>query len=125
MIKAIKVNTPRGEVRHIIETDPTGAFTHLTQQEIADSLGLIPKIMFNPANLHLNMWDALDVGYQHGGGLLVGAATISENLSYNFPGDPPLKPIAKYIRGTEVAYQYEYGLMMVEKYGELTAARMD
>ena len=125
MVQAIEVNTSKGQVKYIIETDPTKSFTLASEQDIMDSLGLIPQIIFNSSHSHLNLWDALDAGYMHGGGLLVGEGQIGEDLSYIFPGDQPLKPLAKYIRDNEVAYQYQYGIMMVEKEGKLTATRMD
>lgn len=110
---------------YTVKVDPTESFIHLSDQDVLDSLGLIPQIMFDSSNSRLNMWDALNAGYQHGGGLFVGEGRIGKDLSYNFPGDPPLKPLAKYTRGEEVAYQYQYGLMMVEKDGKLTPTRMD
>lgn len=125
MIDALKVQTSQGAVTYAVETDPTEAFTNISPQVIMDSLGYIPQIMFNVQHRNLSMWDALNAGYQHGGGLFEMEATIGEDLSYNFPGDQPLKPLAKYTRGNEVAYQYQYGLMMVEKNGKLTATRMD
>ena len=125
MIEALDVSTAQGQIKYVVETDPAKSFTHISDEDIIDSLGLIPQIMFNPKHRDLNMWDALDAGYQHGGGLFVGDGTIDKDLSYNFPGDPPLKPLAKYTRGSEVAYQYQYGVMIVEKNGELTATRMD
>ena len=125
MIGALEVHNGKGWIKLIVETDPTKSFTHIPDQDIMDSLGLIPQIMLNPKHQDLNMWDGLNAGYIHGGGLFIGEATIGEDLSYNFPGDPPLFPLAKYIRGLEVAYQYKYGLMMVEKDGKLTATRMD
>lgn len=123
----VKVNLNRtGEHTYAIRTDPTKSFTHITQHDILNSLGLIPQIMFNPNHTQLNMWDALNAGYQHGGGLLtIKEATIGKDLSFNFPGDPPLMPIARYTRGSEVTYQYESGLMMIEKEGKLTATQMD
>ena len=125
MIHAIDVTNINGQIRHVVEFDPTKSFTNKPHSWIADSLGLIPSIMFNPAHSHLNLWDALHAGYQHGGGLFVGEGEIDQDLSYTYPGDPPMKPLAKYTRGLEVAYQYQYGLMMVEKDGKLTPTRMD
>jgi hypothetical protein len=125
MIQATSTQNDQGWVDYSIETDPTKSFTDISHQDIANSLGLVSQIMFDVRASKLNMWDALDRGYQHRGGLLVGNATIGDDLSYNFPGDPPLKPLAKYTRGKEIAYQYQYGLMMVEKEGKLTATRMD
>ena len=125
MLDAIEVHNGKGWIKHAVETDPTKSFTHISDKDIIYSLGLVPQIMFDPNNSDLNMWDGLNAGYVHGGGLFIGEGTINEDLFYIFPGDPPLKPLAKYTRGDEIAYQYQYGLMMVEKDGKLTPTRMD
>ena len=120
--------TANNQANQTVEIDPTRSFTNLTlnQKDWLETLGLVPQIIFNPDHSKLNLWDAINAGYQHGGGIRsFDGAKMDVNLSYTYPDDPPLKPIARYIRGKETAYQYQYGLMMIERDGKFVATRMD
>jgi len=87
--------------------DPNKKFGHMTDQELADSLGLIPTF------IELEDEDVITAAlnrYQFGGPSMKGG-TVDSNGVYLFPEDPPLEPYATCMAGGKTIYVYAYGMI--------------
>ena len=129
-----------------IVIDPADHYKDVRVEKIQRSLGLIPEMFLatakHPELIPLDLWDAMDMQYKHGGGLwnmtndsyelesdgtlLYGQGTEEE--------DPPLRPLAKFIRISpndgvrEVLYQYPHAIIVIQTPdlpGSWRVSRMD
>ena len=91
-----------------------------------DELGMLPDFINQndkrPARVQF------DANYQHGGGWHPIKGFIHrKGLTLEYPGDPPLEPIAMWPLRDEMIVVYRYGLVAIfqTKTGAFEVARMD
>ena len=118
-------NLPESPITLKVEIDPFDNYNHIEIPKLVELLGLIPALIQDPKFADLPLWDALNAAYQHGSGLsILEDFEIGPNFTLTYLGDKSFTPIAKYTRNSQVAYHYLYGLMLIDKEGTLTVARM-
>ena len=90
-----------------------------------DHVGMICKWLspLNPCSAR----DQLNQAYSHGGGWQPFAGfTLGADNSLNYPGDPPLKPIAKMRLRDELITQYDHAwVAIIQRDRSFEACRMD
>ena len=81
-----------------------------------EHLGLIPFWLSDddpdPA------WKQIDKNYQHGGGWTVsggGKWRMDENHVLSYPGDPPLRPLARALLRDELILFYDHAMVAIEQ----------
>ena len=109
--------------------DPLNKFSKYSEQEIFDTLGVLPQWVINESYFDKDLFAALDTQYCCGM-YKSDNVTISENGIYKYDNgeekDDHLYPLIKIIRGEETFYQYLYGLVsIVQEDGSSYATRMD
>lgn len=112
-------------MKYIATLDPLAKFTHVDDEYIKQSLGLLPGWVVNSEFENVPLKKALND--QYGFGMYENEeASIDENGVYKYPSDEDLYPLVKIIRGNEIFYQYEYALIaIVQKDGSSYCSRMD
>jgi hypothetical protein len=98
----------------------------LNPEMTPEHLGLIPLWIRNedpdPA------WKQIDKNYAHGGGWRHGTMNFKMGHGFvlNYPGDPPLKPLAQaWLRDERVLFYRHAIVAIVQKDGSFEVARID
>lgn len=91
-----------------------------------DELGLIPSFIAQgdprPAR------EQFDERYAHGGGWypIKGFKAIGASSRLQYPGEPPLSPIAAFTLRDEMIVVYRYGLVAIfDRHGDFEVAKLD
>jgi len=114
-----------------IHLDPTGAFAKATPEALLDACGYVALWMHEAQVIEdehqpESLWDYIDECYGFPMCLMSGGS-IDENGIYNYPGDPALPPVAKWITDNEMIYMYQYAILAFvdRKTGVARVTRVD
>jgi len=90
-----------------------------------DELGMIPD--FINQNDPRPAREQFDANYKHGGGWRPMTGFTNNGVILNYPGDPPLEPIAMWPLRGEMIVVYPYGIVAIfsTKDGSFEVARLD
>jgi hypothetical protein len=117
-----------------MDVDPLGAYPHVTNGTIIDSMGLLPQILSGYFGLEPTFKIMAEKGYTETAGfkpfwstdMSAPTATVEDNGVYQYPGDPARSPLAKLSSEDEDCYIYESGFIAVkDEEGKWLTARLD
>ena len=108
-------------MRNII-IDPLKKF-NVPPETIIEACGIIPNWVFNKSLMHIDTLEALKTQYQFPTYPMGGE--IDKEGIYHYPEDPDLYPLVKMVRGEDIIYQYDYGIVAVITPDKVTIIRMD
>jgi hypothetical protein len=101
----------------------------IDQRFVLEDLGYLPEMLSEDDPRSAK--EQLDAGYQHGGGWrpMSGWKRNGDgpSASIQYPGDPPLKPLAAtFLHGKEAIVFYPHGFVLIlQRNNSFEVARMD
>lgn len=105
--------------------DPLSKYRECYHTDILNIAGFLPGWALNQDFFHLPVKQAMEEQYGFGTLSEIKDATVDDMGVMRYPGDPAQYPMFKIVRGEEVVYQYQYGMIAFVSPTETFVTRMD
>jgi len=102
--------------------DPNSKFPNVSPIHLLELCGLIPAWVSDDPELSFQEQVIGSYGFP---AQAITGSVVDADGTYRYPGDPLLHPIAKWQRGGEVMYMYEYAVVAFIKDGVTFVTRVD
>jgi hypothetical protein len=96
-----------------VTLDPCAEFTTTSDNDIAETCGILPYWIINETNEKLTMLEIFNEQYSFGVHEMTGGTINTETGVYSYPEDPDLIPLIKLEKQGETMYQYHYGIVAI------------